>query len=353
MSSYTSPSAYQWYATADELINQRNWYSINGVPIPTRPQDGTQQGYYPTIDDKQADRNYEMFYDQQGGRINKYGVKAYWTLREKYIPLQQQISDRYDIITYKPDERKAQVKTKGNNTAVSTRPPRRTPIKQPAPIVLDTLQHEFEEQLRLEAGGEIPEIVGTSIDTSGNAYPQTFFQVIPQAEAEKEKEVEKFTIPIREDNGDVTMNMINQHLDYFTIENGRAKGQITFRINDNFNPYYYGKNITNIITFKTKEGVNILSTPKQNRLRFTETERDEVIQYNENMQENTIADLESFVWSSATNPNAFSAVLREEIKEGRPAEPTKDGFMAMGITGAIALLIGIGLILPDRVRRKK
>jgi len=68
---------------------------------------------------------------------------------------------------------------------------------------------------------------------------------------------------------------------------------------------------------------------------------------------NTIADLESFVWLSTTKPTAFSSVLRSEIKEGQAAGPTKDGFMAMGITGAIALLIGIGLILPDRVERKK
>ena len=77
--SYTSPSAYQWYSTADELINQRNWYSVNGVPVPVRKKDGTQQGYYPTIDDKQADRNYQKFYNQHYGQTNKYGVKAYWT----------------------------------------------------------------------------------------------------------------------------------------------------------------------------------------------------------------------------------------------------------------------------------
>ena len=147
--------------------------------------------------------------------------------------------------------------------------------------------------------------------------------------------------------------MITQRIDHFTIENGRAKGQITFTLNDNFNPFYYGKNITNIIQFKTKAGVNILPFIKQNTLRFTATERDETIQYNEDMQGNTVADLESFVWSSPTNPTAFSSVLRSEIKEGKEAITSKDGFMAMGITGAIALLIGIGLILPDRVRRKK
>tara|TARA_Y100000296_G_scaffold86470_1_gene126341 strand:+ start:5452 stop:6633 length:1182 start_codon:yes stop_codon:yes gene_type:complete len=154
-------------------------------------------------------------------------------------------------------------------------------------------------------------------------------------------------------NETITNDMITQHLDYFTIENGRAKGQITFTLNANFNPFYYGKDIVNIIQFKTKAGANILPFVKENRLRFTESERDEIIQYDEDMQGNTMADLESFVWLGTTTPTAFSSVLRSEIKEGQAATTTSEGFMAAGITGAIALLIGIGLILPDRVRRKR
>ena len=154
-------------------------------------------------------------------------------------------------------------------------------------------------------------------------------------------------------NETITNDMITQHLDHFTIQNGRAKGQITFTLNDNFNPFYYGKDIVNIIQFKTKAGANILPFVKENRLRFTETERDEPIQYDEGMQNNTVVDMESFVWLGTTTPTAFSSVLRSEIKEGQAAAVTSEGFMAAGITGAIALLIGIGLILPDRVRRKK
>jgi len=154
-------------------------------------------------------------------------------------------------------------------------------------------------------------------------------------------------------NETITNDMITQHLDHFTIQNGRAKGQITFTLNDNFNPFYYGKDIVNIIQFKTKAGANILPFVKENRLRFTETERDEQIQYDEDMQGSTVVDMESFVWLGTTMPTAFSSVLRSEIKEGQAATTTSEGFMAAGITGAIALLIGIGLILPDRVRRKK
>ena len=153
-------------------------------------------------------------------------------------------------------------------------------------------------------------------------------------------------------NETITNDMITQHLDHFTIENGRAKGQITFTLNDNFNPFYYGKDIVNIIQFKTKAGANILPFVKENRLRFTETERDEQIQYDESMQNNTVVDMESFVWLGTTRPTAFSSVLRSEIKEGQAATTTSEGFMAAGITGAIALLIGIGLILPERGRKK-
>ena len=154
-------------------------------------------------------------------------------------------------------------------------------------------------------------------------------------------------------NETITNDMITQHLDHFTIVNGRAKGQITFTLNANFNPFYYGKDLVNIIQFKTKAGANILPFVKENRLRFTETERDETIQYDESVDGNTVVDMESFVWLGTTRPTAFSSVLRSEIKEGQAATTTSEGFMAAGITGAIALLIGIGLILPDRVRRKK
>ena len=146
------------------------------------------------------------------------------------------------------------------------------------------------------------------------------------------------------DTETISNNMITQRLDHFTIQNGRAKGQITFTLNDNFNPFYYNKDITNIIQFKTKAGANILPFVKENRLRFTETERDEQIQYDEDMQGNLIADLESFVWLGTTQPTAFSPVLRSEIKEGQEATTTKGGIMGAGVAGAIGILILLGFI---------
>ena len=310
------------------------------------------------------------------GKINKYGKKEYRILKPQFLKLQQIISDRFNVISYIPEDRFEQNKYPSQNTKISTRPA--GPVKAPRPDVFDPGQEAYEEQLLDEAGGVIEEVT-----TSGTAYPTTYFPVIPETEIENWYWVKKpsgviLRIKITEkskrkaesigwifnknniwddkpkpEDKTITANMITQRIDHFTIENGRAKGQITFTLNDNFNPFYYNKDIKNIIKFKTKAVANILPFVKQNRLRFTETERDETITYNESMQGNTVVDMESFVWLGTTTPTAFSSVLRSEIKEGQAASTTSEGFMSMGITGAIALLIGIGLILPDRVGRKK
>jgi hypothetical protein len=164
--------------------------------------------------------------------------------------------------------------------------------------------------------------------------------------------------PIPEIDISITDNMIIQRLDSFSIVNGRAIGQITFTATDSFNPYYYNKNITNIIQFKQPNGANILPFVKQNILRFTATERTEKIQYDEGMNENTRANIESFVWSSVTQPTAFSKQLKFEIvtaQEGQPVPvPTvqTSGFMGAGVAiSAIAFSIALGYIIDQR--RKK
>jgi len=150
----------------------------------------------------------------------------------------------------------------------------------------------------------------------------------------------------------ITDNMVTQRLDNFSIVNGRAIGQITFTATDSFNPNYYGKNITNVIQFKTPNGVNILPFVKQNTLRFTATERTETIQYDEGMENNTRATLESFVWSDVTTPTAFSKTLSYEISETDAPKPVGvTGIMGAGVGGAIGILILLGFIADSR--RKK
>ena len=150
-----------------------------------------------------------------------------------------------------------------------------------------------------------------------------------------------------EENLTISDNMITQKVNYFSIINGRAKGEITFTITDSFNPYYFNKNIINLIQFKTPNGINILPLVKQNTLRFTQTERDETIQYDEDMQGNTRATLESFVWDS-TLSQPFSKVFSIEISATEPPKPISSGFMAMGATGAIAGLVLLGFILDHK-----
>ena len=146
----------------------------------------------------------------------------------------------------------------------------------------------------------------------------------------------------------VNDNMVSQQVINFNIINGRAVGSIKFQATNNFNPYYYGKNIVNIIQIKDPNGANILTTVKQNTLNFTQTERDEIINYDEDMQGNTRATVESFVWSSATAPTAFSKMYSINISETEPPKPTTSGFMGAGVAGAIAGLILIGFIADHK-----
>ena len=146
--------------------------------------------------------------------------------------------------------------------------------------------------------------------------------------------------------------MVTQQVINFNIVNGRAIGSIRFVATENFNPYYYGKNIINIVQFKTPNGVNILPYVKQNNLRFTETERDEVINFDEDMKGNTRATVESFVWEWIDKPaGAFSNKYSIEISEAEPPKPVSVGIMGAGIGGAIGILILLGFIADSR--RKK
>ena len=145
----------------------------------------------------------------------------------------------------------------------------------------------------------------------------------------------------------INTNMVTQQVINFNIVNGRAIGSIRFVATENFNPYYYGKNIINIVQFKTPNGVTILV--KENRLRFTETERDEIINYDENIQENTRITVESFVWEWMDKPaGAFSNKYTIDISEKEPPKSMTTGFMGAGVAGAIAGLILIGFIADHK-----
>jgi len=145
----------------------------------------------------------------------------------------------------------------------------------------------------------------------------------------------------------INTNMVSQQVINFNIVNGRAVGSIKFVATNNFNSYYYNKEIVNLVQFKTPNGVTLLV--KENRLRFTETERDEIINYNESIQENTRITVESFVWEWMDKPaGAFSNKYTIDISEKEPPKPTQAGFMSAGIAGAIAGLVLIGFIADHK-----
>jgi len=146
----------------------------------------------------------------------------------------------------------------------------------------------------------------------------------------------------------ISTNMVTQQVINFNIVNGRAVGSIKFVATNNFNPYYYNKEIINLVQFKTPNGVTLLV--KENRLRFTQTERDEVINYNESIQENTRITVESFVWEWIDKPaGAFSNKYEIKISEKEPPKPVSSGFMGAGIAGAIAGLVLLGFIVDSKV----
>jgi len=148
----------------------------------------------------------------------------------------------------------------------------------------------------------------------------------------------------------ITDNMVTQQVINFNIVNGRAIGSIKFVATNNFNPSWYGKNIVNLVQFKTPNGVTLLV--KENRLNFTKTERDEIISYDENVSENTRIMVESFVWSSATTPTPFSKTFMINISEGELPKITTSGFMAAGVAGAIAGLVLLGFIVDSKVGKR-
>ena len=173
-------------------------------------------------------------------------------------------------------------------------------------------------------------------------------------------EIEEVIEPVIEEvivepDSSITDNMVTQQVINFNIVNGRAVGSIKFVATNNFNPYYYGHDLVNIIQFKDPNGAYIKSITrplKENRLNFTETERDEVISYDEDMYGNIKATVESFVWPSATQPTAFSKMYSIEISEAEPPKPITSGFMGAGVAGAIAGLVLLGFIIDSKVGKR-
>ena len=165
------------------------------------------------------------------------------------------------------------------------------------------------------------------------------FPSIPEVSAEME---------IIEINKKVTTNMIRQELINFTIVNNRIQGSIRFIATDSFNPYYYNKEITNYLQLKSNDKIIHI---KPNRLRFTETERDELINFNEYAFNLDSINAESFVWTGTDL--AMSNTLQFTIETGKETQVTTGttGLMGAGVLGIIGILM-LGGFIADHKRGK-
>jgi len=146
-----------------------------------------------------------------------------------------------------------------------------------------------------------------------------------------------------------SLTMISQKWDYFDIVDGRAKGQITFRATSDFNPYYYGKELVNYMQLVNNQGLTIVLKP--NVLRFTQTETDETIQYDEGVGDLKSLKVESYVWTHDNKP--MSSLYTFPIYEGKPpgtgtGELARTDFLAK-IGGVLAGSLAIALLLPKRI----
>jgi len=163
--------------------------------------------------------------------------------------------------------------------------------------------------------------------------------ILPEAHAEE---------PI---NDQVTTNMIRQELINFSIVNNRIQGSIRFFATNSFNPYYYNKKIINYLELKSNDGTLKIKT---NSLRFTERERDELINFNEYAYDLDIINVESSVWTASDI--AMSNILQFTTEKGKETTKTttaaQPGFMGAGVLGLIGILM-LGGFIADHVRKRK
>ena len=148
-------------------------------------------------------------------------------------------------------------------------------------------------------------------------------------------------------NEKVTTNMVKQEILNFTIVDNRIQGTIKFTATNTFNPYYYNKTITNYLQLKSNGKVLKIKT---NTLRFTEKERDEIINFDESAFDLVLIDVESYVWTSTHS--ALSNKLQFTIQQGTQPKEQHSGLMGAGVVGAIGILILLG-VMADKMRKTK
>tara|TARA_R110000751_G_scaffold245996_1_gene345997 strand:+ start:54 stop:1685 length:1632 start_codon:yes stop_codon:yes gene_type:complete len=125
----------------------------------------------------------------------------------------------------------------------------------------------------------------------------------------------------------INETMVSQSIGAFILKEGIVKGEILYIANEakydnenklitGFNPFYYGKNLTSLVQIKSKSGVILVQKP--NDLNFTETERDERIYIDENVQNYKELTIDFFVWDSAISGLRFASTKQIQVVEELP-----------------------------------
>jgi len=171
------------------------------------------------------------------------------------------------------------------------------------------------------------------------------------------------TVEALEAENDMSVNdsMVSQSIGGFEIFNNRITGKIIFIAENTFNPNWYGKPVVSLLQIKDMNNVTIAM--KTNNLTFTDTERDETITFDESVEYHKKVIVESYVWTSVTDPIPMSTKKVLEVVErkktvtdpetGEPTqvttttttEKTKREDWLGKATGIFAGLFGVSLLL--------
>ena len=211
-------------------------------------------------------------------------------------------------------------------------------------LVIDkNIQHELATWIMQNYGTTILLVTNRLTDNPVTHNLQSIKDLIKQKILDDKPEE-----PDPEPDLTTSTSMVTQKLDYFDIIDGRANGQITFRATSDFNSYYYGKELVTYLQLVNKQGM-VIAEKKANVLRFTQTEQDETIHYDE-----AVGDLE-IVYATSTVETHDKRPMAEnyefKIKKDEPPEeeglPRTDFLAKMG--GVLAGSIAIALLLPKRI----
>ena len=138
---------------------------------------------------------------------------------------------------------------------------------------------------------------------------------------------------------DVKLGMIIQTPSGFRIENNRLVGQISYVATDSFNPFWHGKDLVSITQIKDRFGVVIQI--KENRLNFTQTERDELINIDSSASDQDVLIVEFFVIVSLQDPRRFSDAIQLTVTaQGQGDTTPNGGGIKFGSGGIVTKLTG-------------